>query len=271
MKTAVFQVNDRADGVFGVDQIFTFMRTKRESKPVFEAAKAATFQKSNIVIASDNQAQGLAAQDVSIKANKIIASTDAQSKSSSSTSTTRTTVSRSTGVTQGQDRAESKPSKSKTAASKYSKDVSDLPTVVNQDSKLISINVTANNGNKNDSNDAAAEETIPSLPAKSAVNPNAAIDDLLNELKEKHALALTNLQNIVDGYNWKRVKPLEDRLVKRKLQLADRKKAADSMQSGANAETEQRLITALADEIGEIQTEIEEAQVKAERTKEGFG
>ena len=130
---------------------------------------------------------------------------------------------------------------------------------------------STNDNSRDIYSDAAAKEAAPPVPATPAVNPNAAIDDLLNELKEKHKLALANLQSIVDGDSLKRVKPLEDRLVMRKLQLADRKKAADSVNSGVDAETEQRFITALKDEIGEIQTEIDEAQVKAQRTKEGFG
>jgi hypothetical protein len=267
----VFQVNGRADIPVGVDQIFTFIGSKRGGDPGSEALRAAAFPESNMVLSRDSKAKLLATQVDSSQGKKVIASTEAQSKSRSSNSANRTTDLPPIRVSPVQNRAESKHSKSKTAASKHSKDVSDLPAVVNQGDKVISNNATAAKGIKDGSSDAAAKEAAPPVPATPAVNPNAAIDDLLNELKEKHKLALANLQSIVDGDSLKRVKPLEDRLVMRKLQLADRKKAADSVNSGVDAETEQRFITALKDEIGEIQTEIDEAQVKAQRTKEGFG
>lgn len=267
----MFQVNDRADGFSEIDLISA--DTRRGGDPVDGATKSAALPESNMASTSDNKAKLLAAEEVSSKGNKVIVSTEAQSKSSSSNPANRATDSPSKGIIQGQHKAESKHGKSKAAASKYSKDVPDLPAVVHQENKAISNHTTPTMkaGNKNGSHDAAAKEPVSPLPANPAVHPNAAIDGLLNELKDKHKMALANLQNIVDGDSLKRVKPLEDRLVMRRLQLADRKKAADSVNSGVDTETEQRFITALKDEIGEIQTEIEEAQVKAQRTKEGFG
>ena len=103
-------------------------------------------------------------------------------------------------------------------------------------------------------------------PIKLEAKPDL-VEENIKNLKDKHKQALTNLQNIVEAEKLKKMKALEDRLLLRKMQLADRKKAADSV--GADAETEQRLITAIKDEIGEIQTEIEETKVEFQKTKEG--
>jgi hypothetical protein len=127
---------------------------------------------------------------------------------------------------------------------------------------------------KDGSYHAEAKQVSPRVQSKPTPlvtsNAAAAADDMLKEVKEKHKQALRSLQNIMDSDKMKKVKPIEDRLMLKKLQLADRKKAADSANSDIDAATEQRLIAALEDEIGEIQTEIEEAQENAERNKEGL-
>ena len=233
-------------------QIFTFMNMHSGGEPLSEAEEAAAFQELDMAVASENKAMFSAAQDVSANGDEVSTSYEADcffSKSNYSPQVEKVPV---------QDTADSEQEKSTVSAINDPKDLTDLLASTNDNSRDIY-------------SDAAAKEAAPPVPATPAVNPNAAVDDLLNELKEKHKLALANLQSIVDGDSMKRVKPLEDRLVMRKLQLADRKKAADSVNSGVDAETEQRFITALKDEIGEIQTEIDEAQVKAQRTKEGFG
>lgn len=233
-------------------QIFTFMNTHSGGGPLSQAEEAAAFEELDMAIASENKAMFMAAQNDSTKGNDVATSAEAESKSSDGAADSAPSDS-----LQVQDKAESKQSNSEVAASKGFKDVSDLPAASKEESKDISY-------------DAAAKEAAVHVPAIPAVNSNTAVDELLKEMKEKHKQALSNLQNIVDGDKLKKVKSLEDRLMLRKLQLADRKKAADSVNSEIDADTEQRLITALKDEIGEIQTEIEEAQVNAERTKEGF-
>ena len=155
-------------------------------------------------------------------------------------------------------RAESKQNHAGAAESKGSKVVSDLQALPKAE-------------RKGGSYEAGAKQVASPVPSNSAVSSNAAaVDDLLKEVKEKHTQALTNLHNIVDGYKLKKVKSLDDRLMLKKLQLADRKKAAESANSDVDLDTERRLIIALEDEIGGIQTEIEEAHANAERNKEGF-
>ena len=226
-------------------KIFTFMNTHSGGGRLSAAEEAAAFQELDEAIASENKAMFMAAQGDSTAGS--VAVPEAESKSSDPPLEDALPV---------QDGADSKQSESEAAAtSKESKDVSEVPA---EEKKDASYDASAKEESKNPSNDAKPAEV------------NSAVDDLLKEMKEKHKQALTNLQNIVDGEKLKKVKSLEDRLMLRKLQLADKKKAADSVNSEVDAETEQRLITALKDEIGEIQTEIEEAQVHAERTKEGF-
>ena len=225
-------------------KIFTFMNTHSGGGRLSAAEEAAAFQELDEAIASENKAMFMAAQGDSTTGN--VAVPEAESKSSDPPLEDALPV---------QDGADSKQSESEAATSKESKDVSEVPV---EEKKDASYDASAKEESKNPSNDAKPAEV------------NSAVDDLLKEMKEKHKQALTNLQNIVDGEKLKKVKSLEDRLMLRKLQLADKKKAADSVNSEVDAETEQRLITALKDEIGEIQTEIEEAQVHAERTKEGF-
>ena len=225
-------------------KIFTFMNTHSGGGRLSAAEEAAAFQELDEAIAIENKAMFMAAQGDSTTGN--VAVPEAESKSSDPPLEDALPV---------QDGADSKQSESEAATSKESKDVSEVPV---EEKKDASYDASAKEESKNPSNDAKPAEV------------NSAVDDLLKEMKEKHKQALSNLQNIVDGEKLKKVKSLEDRLMLRKLQLADKKKAADSVNSEVDAETEQRLITALKDEIGEIQTEIEEAQVHAERTKEGF-
>jgi hypothetical protein len=240
-------------------QIFTFMNMHSGGEPLSEAEEAAAFQELDMAVASENKAMFLAEQDVSANEDEGIMTCEAHRYFSSNLTYGSINFSPQIEIAQDQDRAtDSEQEKLQASVVNDVKDLADLLESYNDTSEDIH-------------NNAAAKEPVSPLPANPAVHPNAAIDGLLNELKDKHKMALANLQNIVDGDSLKRVKPLEDRLVMRRLQLADRKKAADSVNSGVDTETEQRFITALKDEIGEIQTEIEEAQVKAQRTKEGFG
>mmetsp|Transcript_29107 Transcript_29107/g.40004 ORF Transcript_29107/g.40004 Transcript_29107/m.40004 type:complete len:1456 (+) Transcript_29107:23-4390(+) len=116
---------------------------------------------------------------------------------------------------------------------------------------------------------------LPVIPAAapSAVVPpvvpttDPAVDNAINDLKERHKVALSNLQKIVEGERIKKLKGLEDRLMLRKMQLAEHK--ASSVDS-KDPDADKRLAKAIQSEIDDIQSDIEDTKLNFERTKEGL-
>ena len=238
-------------------QIFTLMNMHSGGDPLSEAEEAAAFQELDMAIASENKAMFSAADDDSMKSNEVVTSTEAQSEYSSSNLSVAPTDTMLIDALLVQDRADSEHGNYETTGRKDSKFTSNLP-------------VQSNIERNSESNDGAEREAVPSESVNARVYPKTGVGDLLKEIREKHKQALRSLQNIVDGEQLRKVKPLDDRLMLKKLQLADRKKAVDSANSDVDLDTERRSIIALEDEIGEIKTEIEEAQANADLTKEGF-
>jgi hypothetical protein len=120
---------------------------------------------------------------------------------------------------------------------------------------------------KKDMKDVMAKDEPPRLPAPSKMG-DPAVDAVLSSLKDKHKAALANLQAIVDEDRLKKMKSLEDRLLLKKMQLADRRASAGS--NGADEETDKKVVAVLKEEIAEIQAEIEGTNASFEKTKEGF-
>jgi len=104
------------------------------------------------------------------------------------------------------------------------------------------------------------------VAAPVAATTDPAIENAMNNLKDRHKTALTNLQKIVEGERIKKLKSLEDRLLLRKMQLAEHK--ASSVDS-KDPDEEKRFAKTIQSEIDDIQSDIEDAKLSFERTKEG--